>query len=54
MDIQNEYEQELVFQIETKDKKEKQIHKQKKVLKLASENLKKMVIDKLGGKTGEC
>lgn len=54
MDIQNEYEQELVFQIESDDKKEKQTKKQKRVVKLASENLKKMVIDKLSGRTGEC
>ena len=54
MDIENKYEQELVFQIEVEDKKEKQSHKQKKVVKLASENLKKMVMDRLDGKTGEC
>lgn len=54
MDIQNEYEQELVFQIESDDKKEKQTKKQKRVVKLAAENLKKMVIDKLSGRTGEC
>jgi hypothetical protein len=54
MDIQNEYEQELVFQIESKNKEEKQNKKQKKVIKLASENFKKMVIDRLDGKTGEC
>jgi hypothetical protein len=54
MDIENNYEQELVFQIEVENKKEKQSHKQKRVVKLASENLKKMVIDRLEGKTGEC
>lgn len=54
MDIQKEYEQELIFQIEVENKKEKQSHKQKKVVKMASENLKKMMIDRLTGKTGEC
>lgn len=54
MDIENKYEQELVFQIELENKKEKQNHKQKRVVKLATENLKKMMIDRLQGKTGEC
>jgi len=54
MDIENNYEQELVFQIEPKNKEDKQTHKQKKVIKLASENMKKMVMDRLEGKTGEC
>ncbi|MDD4135729.1 MAG: hypothetical protein PHN66_01495 [Candidatus Shapirobacteria bacterium] len=52
MDIQKEIEQELVFKIEIKNK-EKRI-RQRKVVKLASENLKKMTIDRLSGKTGEC
>lgn len=52
MDIQKEIEQELVFKIEIKNK-EKRI-KQRRVVKLASENLKKMTIDRLSGKTGEC
>ena len=30
MDIENNYEQELVFQIEPKNKEDKQTHKQKK------------------------
>ena len=54
MDIENNYEQELVFQIEFKNSEEKQNHKQKKVIKLASENLKKMVMSRIDGKTGEC
>lgn len=54
MDIQNEFEQELVFKIEAENKEEKHKHKQKKVFKLASENLVKLVIDRLDGKTGEC
>ena len=54
MDIQKEIEQELFFRLEVENKKEKQSHKQKKVIKLASENLKKMVMDRLEGKTGEC
>jgi len=48
------FEQELVFQIEMEDKREKQNYKQKKVIKLASENLKKIVMDRLEKKTGEC
>ena len=52
MDIQKEIEQELVFKIEIKNK-EKRI-RQRKVVKLAAENLKKMTIDRLNGKTGEC
>lgn len=54
MDIENKYEQELFFQIEPKNKGEGQKTKQKKVVKLASENLTKMVMDRLDGKTGEC
>ena len=54
MDIENKYEQELVFQIEVEDKTEKQNHKQKKVIKLASENLRKIMMDRLEKKTGEC
>lgn len=54
MDIQKEFEQELVFKIEVKNKEGRQNNRQKRVIKLASENLKKMVIDRLGGKTGEC
>jgi len=54
MDIQKEFEQELVFKIEIKNQDSSQKIKKKRVIKLASENLKKMVIDRLGGKTGEC
>ena len=53
MDIKNKIEQELVFKIEIKNKQEKRV-KQKGVVRLASENLKKMIIDRLDGKTGEC
>ena len=54
MDYQNEFEQELVFQVEIKNKKETRSVKQKKVVKMAEENLKKMVIDRLSDRTGEC
>jgi len=54
MDIENNYEQELIFQIKVEDKEQKQNHKQKKVVKMASENLKKLVMSRLDGKTGEC
>lgn len=54
MDIQNKFEQELVFKIEIKDQEEKQKSKKKRVIKLASENLKKLVEIRLNGKTGEC
>jgi hypothetical protein len=54
MDIENKYEQELFFRIEVEDKKEKQVHKQRKVIKVAKENLTKMVLDRLEGKTGDC
>jgi len=54
MDMENNYEQELVFSIESKDKEEKRKHKQKRVFKMASENLRQLVIDRLDGRTGEC
>jgi hypothetical protein len=54
MDIENKIEQELVFKIEVETQNRKQKVKKRRVIKVASENLKKMVIDRLGGKTGEC
>jgi len=54
MDIENKYKQELIFKIETKDQNKKIKIKQKKVIKTAEENLTKMIIDRLDGKTGEC
>ena len=54
MDIQNKFEQELVFKIEIKNQEEKQKNTKKKVIKLASENLKKIVESRLNGKIGEC
>ncbi|MDD2225055.1 MAG: hypothetical protein PHP97_02750 [Candidatus Shapirobacteria bacterium] len=54
MDIENKIEQELVFKIEIKNQDSKQKVKKKGVIRLASENLKKLVADRLGGKTGEC
>ena len=54
MNYKNEIEQELVFQVEIKDNKEKQTVKHKKVIKIASENVKKLMKYKLNGRTGEC
>lgn len=54
MDIENNYEQKLVFKIEPDNQEEKQKIKKKKVVKLASENLKKLVESRLNGRTGEC
>ena len=54
MDIENNYEQKLVFKIEVVDREEKQKIKKKRVVKLASENLKKLVESRLNGRTGEC
>jgi hypothetical protein len=47
-------EKELVFKIEIENQNKKQGNKRRKVVKLAEENLKKMVLDRLEGKTGEC
>jgi len=54
MNFQNEIEQELVFKIEVKKTEGKSNGKQRRVIKLASENLKKLVSDRLDGKTGDC
>ncbi len=50
MNIENMIEQELVFKVEIKNKK----NNQKKVVKVAGENLTKMMMDRLTGRTGEC
>lgn len=52
MDIK--IEQELIFKIEVKNQNKTIKTKKKKVIKLAQENLAKMVIDRLDGKTGDC
>jgi len=54
MDIENKYKQDLIFRIEVENQEEKQKIKKKKVVKMASENLKKLVEIRLNGKTGEC
>jgi hypothetical protein len=54
MDIQNKIEQELVFKIEIKDQYKKIKIRQRKVIKTAEENMVKMAMDRLDGKTGEC
>ena len=48
MDIENNYEQELVFKIEKQNKKEK------KVVKLATEQSKRLMMDRINGRTGDC
>lgn len=52
MDIENKYEQELIFQIELKNKTK--LINQKKIIKMARENLKKMMMSKMDGKNGDC
>ncbi|MDD4027206.1 MAG: hypothetical protein PHO75_03375 [Candidatus Shapirobacteria bacterium] len=54
MDIENNYEQELVFQVKVENKEDKQNYKQKKVVKMASKNFRKLVMSRIEGKTGEC
>jgi len=54
MDIENKYEQELFFQIEVENRKEKQTHKQRKVIKMAKENLTKIILDRIDRKIGDC
>jgi hypothetical protein len=54
MDIENNYEQELIFKIEIKNDKEKKLMVRKKIDNLTSKNLKKFILCKLDGKTGNC
>ncbi len=54
MDINQEFEQELVFQVEPENKKSNKEVKTKKITKIATENLKKLVLDRLNERTGEC
>ena len=54
MDIQNEYEQELIFKVESEDNKIERKNKKKGIIKKATDNLSKMMMDRLEGRTGEC
>lgn len=54
MDIQKEYEQELIFQIELEDSKMEKKIKKKGIIRKAGENLTKMMMDRLNSRTGEC
>ncbi len=54
MDIENNYEKELIFKIEIRNDKEKKLIVKKKVDSLTSKNLKKFILCKLSGKTGDC
>lgn len=54
MDIQKEYEQELIFRIESEDSNLKKKNKKKGIIRKAYENLDKMVMDRLKDRTGDC
>lgn len=54
MDIQKEYEAELIFQVEPEKKKDNKNIKTRKIIKVATENLKKMVVHRLNGRAGDC
>lgn len=54
MDIQKEYEQELIFQIESENNKLEKKNKKKGIIRKAGENLTKMMMDRLNGRTGDC
>jgi hypothetical protein len=53
MDIENNYK-ETLFQIEPENKKESKVFKNKKIMKVAKENLLKLTLDRLNGRSGEC
>jgi ferredoxin-fold anticodon binding domain-containing protein len=53
MDIQKEYEKDLVFQIKSANKKDSKV-KTKKIMKIAEENLRKIIKLKLNKQAGEC
>jgi hypothetical protein len=51
----NDLDQELIYQIEFGiDEMAKTQKKTKKVIRLAEKNLRKMLLNRLNGKTGEC
>jgi len=54
MDIENNYEQELVFKIENENKIKEQKKKERKVVKLATEQSKRLMMDRINGRTGDC
>lgn len=53
MDIDYIIEKDLVFVIK-KDPVEKKIKKRRNTISLAEENLRKMLFDRITGKTGDC
>lgn len=54
MDIENNYEQELIFKIKIENKTNSQNKKEKKVVKMAVEQSKKLMLDRINGRTGDC
>jgi len=54
MDFKNEYEKELFFKIEPKNKKNSKGVKRKKIIKATKENLLRLTLDRLNGRSGEC
>lgn len=54
MDFENQYEAELIFQVDGEDKKEKKVNSTKKILRKATENFKKLSFDRISGNTGIC
>ncbi|MFA5750462.1 MAG: hypothetical protein WC895_04565 [Candidatus Shapirobacteria bacterium] len=51
----NNLDQELIYQIEFRsDEVIKNQKKSKNIIKLAEKNLRKMLVNRLNGKTGEC
>ncbi|MEI8067477.1 MAG: hypothetical protein WCG91_00800 [Candidatus Shapirobacteria bacterium] len=49
-----QYENELVFQVEPENKKDNKVARTKKIVKVARQNLIKLSVDRLNGRTGEC
>lgn len=54
MDIENKFEIESIFSVDLENKKKDKIIKTKKILKNASENMRKMAMDKMMKKMGDC
>lgn len=53
MDIETKTEKEVIFQIEFEDT-DKHIRKQKKTIIRLRENLKKITLARISGRSGEC
>lgn len=54
MNIKQEYEQELMFQVEPENKKSNEELRTRKIIRIATKNLKKLTLDRLRNRTGEC